>query len=71
MVGALMGVSVTLSLMRYSYACEDKVSDAPHRKPDKPEFKLRQGLFVLFFGNEGHDEPESLILAQSERWRHA
>ena len=47
MVGALMGVAVTLSLMRYSYACEDKVSDAPHRKPDKPEFKLRQGLFVI------------------------
>jgi hypothetical protein len=32
---------------------------------------MRQGLFVWFFREEGHDEPESLILAQSERWRHA
>ena len=47
------------------------VLDAPHREPDKPEFKLRQGLFVSFFREGEHDEPESLILAQSERWRHA
>jgi hypothetical protein len=29
------------------------------------------GLFVSVRGREVWDEPESLILAQSERWRHA
>ena len=28
-------------------------------------------VFGVVFPEGGHDEPESLILAQSERWRHA
>ena len=52
--------------MRYSYACE--LVSGFHTRNREP--KARQGLFVVS-PQGGHDEPESLILAQSERWRHA
>ncbi len=35
------------------------------------ELGLRLLCFVSLSGDAGRDEPESLILAQSERWRHA
>jgi hypothetical protein len=54
------------SFMRYRYACE-VIAFNEAKGP-----RMRDGiLFVNALGNRGRDEPESLILAQSERWRHA
>jgi hypothetical protein len=54
--------------MRYRYACEVNRFREGAMGP-----RMRDGILFTLAGTQRFrlDEPESLILAQSERWRHA